>query len=146
MLQRDHFLYPRWRYWQQACHNPTSPSYPYIGARGIKVSGFKDFWAMVDYVETNLGPPPLGSGSRLARIDQKGDYAPGNLRWETGSQLVSRNRRSLKLAYNGKKQCLSAWCKELGLKRSTMYTRLRKYNWSVKRAFETPIREQRKNA
>lgn len=39
------------------------------------------------------------------------------------------------LEYNGKTQTLSDWCKELGLKRSIIWKRLKR-GWSVKDAFE----------
>lgn len=137
MKQKDHPLFARWRFWKQACYNPNCPNYPAIGARGVRV-GFDNFWAMATWVEDNLGLPPLGMSSKLARIDQDGDYAAGNLRWETGSELVSRSAHANIVEYKGRRQCLSAWAKELGFYPATLYNRINIYGWTIERALETP--------
>jgi hypothetical protein len=137
MKQNDHPLFARWRYWHQVCYNPNNNDYPKIGGQGIQVK-FDDFWDMANWVESNLGLPPLGSSSRLARIDQNGNYAPGNLRWETGSELVGRNSRSIQVTINGQTKCLNQWARESGLKMATVYNRIKRYGWSVERALTTP--------
>ena len=135
----EHPLYSRWRFWQQACYNSNSPNYRYAGAQGVKVK-FKNFWEMVDYIETELGQAPYGDNSRLTRINQKGHFAAGNLRWETPRELVSRNSRSVRIRYQGQTKCLREWAHELGMNPATLYTRIRIWNWPTKKAFETPIK------
>lgn len=135
MNQSAHPLYARWRFWGQVCNNSNNPSYKYVGAKGVKI-GFNSFWEMARYVEEHLGDPPLGSASRLARIDLDGDYAPGNLRWETGSELVSRSSHAVLLTYLGRTQCISAWAREAGVKRATIQNRLQKWGWPIERALE----------
>jgi hypothetical protein len=82
---------PEYRAWQAMkarCNNPNSKGYEYYGGRGIKVAApflvFEVFLA-----EVGFRPGPEYS---LDRIDNDGDYAPGNVRWalKTGQ---NRNRR-----------------------------------------------------
>ena len=65
------------------CRNPRNPSYPDYGERGIDVCeyyhDFQNWYADV------LDPWP---GLTLDRIDNDGNYEPGNLRW--ADRLVQR--------------------------------------------------------
>jgi hypothetical protein len=66
-------------------------SYPYYGGRGISVceswTGFAAFIA-----EMGIPPP----GAQIDRIDNDGNYEPGNCRWTTSAEN-SRNRSSTRL-------------------------------------------------
>src|SRR5208283_2249820 len=65
-------------------NNSKHKAYPYYGARGIKLY---DAWngddpaPFISYIEDNLGPKPKGKS--LDRINNEGNYEPGNLRWAT---------------------------------------------------------------
>ena len=81
--------YMAWHAMKQRCLNPKHAAYSRYGGRGIRVcdewrDNFQQF--LVD-----VGPRPDPSLS-LDRIDNDGDYRPGNVRWATRSQQA-RNRR-----------------------------------------------------
>jgi hypothetical protein len=84
---------PLWQTWQamkQRCYNPNDPRYKDWGGRGIKICAE---W-LTDYkaFEMYMGQRP--KGYTLDRIDNDGDYEPGNVRWSTPKeQCVNRRKR-----------------------------------------------------
>lgn len=80
-----------WRTMIQRCTNPKSHDWKYYGGRGIKVC---DRWLSFEYFATDMGKRPAQELS-LDRIDNNGNYEPGNCRWAT-KQQQSKNRRAPK--------------------------------------------------
>ena len=92
-----------WTSWQgmkKRCGNPRHEVFRYYGARGIKVcnrwiygahgrSGFQLF-----FLDMGRKPSPAHT---LDRIDNDGNYTPGNCRWATILEQ-NRNRRGVKLS------------------------------------------------
>jgi len=83
---------PEFRAWQHIkdrCLNPNSARYEYYGGRGIGIyPGWVDnFPAFLSHV----GERPSGDFS-IDRIDNEGDYTPGNLRWATKRQQMLNRR------------------------------------------------------
>jgi hypothetical protein len=67
------------------CTNPNVDNYKDYGGRGIKFlfTSFEQFFA-------EIGPRP--EGMTLDRIDNDGNYEPGNVRWATRSQQRQNQR------------------------------------------------------
>lgn len=86
-------LYRLWARINKRCHNPRAHNYRWYGGRGIKVwEGWRhDAGAFIEYVEQNLGPRPSPRHS-INRIDNDGDYAPGNIEWATPKQQAANRR------------------------------------------------------
>ena len=72
------------------CNNPKSDSYKYYGARGIKVC---DRWLIFENFLKDMGERP--ENLSIDRIDNDGDYEPGNCRWATSKVQASNKRRKI---------------------------------------------------
>jgi hypothetical protein len=83
-------IYCRWSSMKQRCFNPDHSSYPSYGQRGVTVCDEwrDDFLAFFGAT----GNPPRGMS--LDRINNDGNYEPGNVRWATPSTQTRNRRRS----------------------------------------------------
>lgn len=116
--------YVAWVSMKTRCHNPRSLNYRGYGSRGIKVCvrwlhSFANFLA-------DMGPRPSKLHS-LDRIDNDGNYNPGNCRWATHVEQQQNTRNNRRLTYNGETLCLSEWARRLGIGRTSLRCRLRHY-------------------
>jgi hypothetical protein len=115
------------------CANPRSGGYARYGGRGIVVC---ERWHSFENFFADMGERPSKRHS-LDRIDNEGNYEPGNCRWTT-SAVQSRNRRDNALySYGGRTMALCDWADESGLNRQTVYWRFRK-GWRGHRLFSRP--------
>jgi hypothetical protein len=79
---------------KQRCVNPRNKAFKNYGARGISVcEKWRDsFQSFLD--DVGLRPDPKLT---IDRINNDGNYEPGNVRWATRSQQNLNTRRRLKL-------------------------------------------------
>jgi hypothetical protein len=96
---RGHPLYTKWDSMKQRCYNPNAAKYPSYGARGISVSDeWRDsFVSFYDYMMAL--PNAMRPDYTIDRIDNEGDYEPGNVRWasrhtQQANQGISNKNKS----------------------------------------------------
>ncbi len=128
-------VYQVWRNMIARCCNPKARGYKHYGGRGITVcdrwintdSGFRDFESDVGCLST--------PEHTLGRINNDGNYEPGNVRWET-QKVQCRNKRTNRLVtWNGETLCVKDWAGRLGLSESGFKWRLKR--WPLQEAMQT---------
>lgn len=93
-----HPLRHTWQGMLDRCENPRNARYARYGARGITVcERWHDIRLFVQDIEREIGLRPsrcaeCGGKYSLDRIDNDGDYEPGNVRWATSSVQNSNKK------------------------------------------------------
>lgn len=73
---------------KQRCTNPKAPNYQYYGGRGIK---YCERWEKFENFLADMGVRP--EGMSIERMDNDGDYEPGNCKWATQVEQVHNSTR-----------------------------------------------------
>lgn len=83
-------IYQVWSAMKERCGNPRNKSYADYGGRGIRVC--EPWLASFETFLADMGERPVGTS--IDRIDNEGNYEPGNCRWATASQQRMNRRDS----------------------------------------------------
>lgn len=132
--------YSTWSSMISRCTNKNEFSFKNYGGRGISVcsrwlNSFESF--LMDMGER----PP---GCSIDRMDNNGNYEPGNCRWSTDVEQC-RNKRSNKLiTCHGEIKCLADWLDVFNLSRCIYEGRIRRGWTDVEAITSTRPRHKRK--
>ena len=118
----------------QRCYDKNSHAYGRYGARGINVC---EKWQTFEGFYEDMGDRP--EGMSLERKDNNGDYCLENVVWAAAKAQANNRRSNRILEHNGRKQTMTQWAEEVGLKPQTLWARLEVSGWSVQKALETAI-------
>lgn len=129
-----HRHYKRWWGMIDRCSNKKNPSYAHYGGRGIKVC---ERWLDINNYIADL-PDGYFEGAEIDRIDNNGDYEPGNVRWATTSENCDNRRTRHSIEFMGQAKSITAWAKDIGINEATLRDRLFTSNWSIEKAITTP--------
>lgn len=97
-------------------------SHPNYAGRGITVC---DRWSKFEDFHADMGDPP--PGMTIDRLDNDGDYEPGNCRWATYQQQADNRRNTVWLTLCGERLLLADACAKYGVDRRSVYNRVQ-YN------------------
>lgn len=124
------------------CTDVKSKDYPSYGGRGISVHPRWRKYMEFRYDVWDLYKP----GLHIERINNNGNYEPGNVKWATRSEQA-RNRRSNRIIeFNGQKRPLIEWCVMFGVERWQRVQMRLDMGWSASDAFFAPkVRGSTKN-
>lgn len=115
--KKEHPLYLSWMHMIARCECPTDKAYPSYGGRGIKVC---ERWHDINAFIADMGERPKGMS--IDRINNDGNYEPGNCRWATALEQAGNKRRSIRI--DG--MCLMQKCRQVGIKYSSALYRVKK--------------------
>jgi len=99
-------------------------------ARGITVC---ERWHQFENFLADMGECP--KGMEIDRIDNDGNYEPGNCRWVTRVVNQSNRRVSINVTFNGVTQTLKQWSDQLGISYQNLRYRIQG-GWSTEEAFK----------
>ena len=128
--------YQAWRHMKDRCHNPKSQRFDRYGGRGIVVCeewrrSFEAFFSCV-------GNRPSPNHS-IERLDNDGNYEPGNVVWATRDQQNANKSTSRIIEYDGRRMTLAQWASQLGIGTKTLSHRIDVAGMTVSEAFTKPI-------
>ena len=127
--------YRIWNLMKQRCLNQNDAAYSFYGGRGIQVC--KRWHEFDNFFDDMSEPPP---GLTLERIDNDGPYSPENCIWATRQRQANNRSSTIALTYNGQTQSLADWARQRDLPYQTLWTRLYRYRWSMKKSLTEPLR------
>jgi len=133
-----------WLKMKGRCYDPRNEWFHRYGGRGIQVCELfrNDFSAFLSVV--GFRPPR----KTIDRINNDGHYScgscsqcvvnrwPMNVRWATIDEQNGNKSTSTVIEFNGKRQALFLWAKEIGICQSSLRKRLRK--WPLEKALTLP--------
>lgn len=127
-------LKPEWRAWMEMRRRcrPSSKKYRHnYSDRGIVVcarweDSFFNFFH-------DVGPRPSPQHS-LDRIDNDGNYEPGNVRWATVQEQNQNRSNTLKFTRDGVTRTLREWADDAGVPYVKAWDRIKRRGWSLEEA------------
>jgi hypothetical protein len=120
-----------WSNMKDRCRNPNNIQWKDYGGRGIRVC---ERWKSYKNFADDMGPRP--TGTLIDRIDNDGDYEPGNCRWSTHKAQCRNTRSNRILEFEGTRLCIADWANVKGWPEHVIDNRLRR-GWSVERTLTT---------
>ena len=134
-------FYFTWRGIVARCTDPNHQAYAQYGGRGIK---FYEAWlsdpaAFSEYISQL--PDSGRKGYTLDRINNDGNYEPGNLRFASMPEQQRNRQNTHNITHQGKTQCLESWADEYGILSGTLYRRL-KLGWPMEKALTQRVRRR----
>lgn len=136
---------PEWRIWiglQDRCDSHKNEAFEDYGGRGIFVcERWREFSAFFEDMKHR--PSPLYS---IERKDNNGPYSPENCKWATRDEQNNNKRNNAFIEFNGERRTIAQWSESLGIKRTTITARLRRYGYSVEEVLSIQDFRPRENA
>lgn len=131
--------YRVWATMLARCRTPSQTSYKNYGGRGIRVC---ERWNLFENFLADMGESL--PGKEIDRIDNDGDYDPGNCRWVSPKENGRNKRNNIVLSYNGQSKFLLEWSAILKIPITTLYARIR-IGWPTDKVLGTPLDKNKSN-
>ena len=123
-------IYRIWIGMRRRCLDSSDKDWKNYGQRGITVC---PQWGDFQTFYRDMGEPPTRRHT-LDRVDNSGPYSPKNCRWATPLEQSSNKRTNIHIITPKGEMTIAQAAVAFGIKRSTLYARLRRYGWEVEKA------------
>jgi len=134
--------YNIWAHIKHRCFNEKNGSYASYGGRGITMC---DSWKnSFEQFLKDVGRRPSNLYS-IDRINNDGNYEPGNVRWATRLVQQNNTRFNKLITFQGEVKTASQWTRQYGLTPSTLKHRLNR-GWDIESALTTKPQKKNKAA
>lgn len=118
------YLYRTWSHIKGRCRNENDASFKNYGGRGIKLFvGWNGFIPFMKYIHENLGERPIKHS--IDRINNDGDYEPGNVKWSTQEEQANNKRNNRVITINDETKTFNQWCRERNIPSATVWNRIK---------------------
>lgn len=112
--------YNTWKSMWARIRNPSETNRLYYTSRGI---GVCDRWkSFLNFLE-DMGERPSTTHS-IDRINNQGNYEPGNCRWATRQEQMDNTRRNRYVSLDGVTKTIAQWSRESGVHQAVIRSRL----------------------
>lgn len=125
-------IYAAWAGMMDRCSQSNEIAIANYSGRGIAVC---ERWHDFANFLADMGEKPPRTS--LDRIDNNGNYEPGNCRWATMRQQSRNKRNNRILEYDGESHCLTEWSEIVGINTSTLWARINR-GWPIGEALTKP--------
>jgi hypothetical protein len=129
--------YNTWVHIKRRCENPNTPFYHRYGGRGIKLC---ERWQVFENFFADMGLRPAHCSS-IDRINNDGDYEPGNCRWATTKEQSRNTSANVRITVDGKQVGVTDLAERLGVDAKMVQQRVRHglaEKWDLDRLFTPP--------
>lgn len=138
---------PTYRSWQNMvarCTQPSNPAFAYYKKRKITLC---DRWRIgneekggFEYFLEDMGERPLENNYTIERINNAGNYEPGNCRWATRREQANNRITNVTFEYEGRLFTMAELARHTGVSKELLRARLcrSKLPWTVTGAVITP--------
>lgn len=129
-------VYSAWKNMVARCTQPSYPSFEQYRGRGITIC---ERWRTFQNFLDDMGERPSAAHS-IDRIDNDGNYEPGNVRWATKQEQANNRATNVLVHYRGRDFTLAELARETGVSKEIIRSRLRrsKKQWTVEGALSLP--------
>jgi hypothetical protein len=115
--------YAAWRDMMRRCFDEKHRSWTNYGGRGITVCAE---WSAYSAFLAAVGRRPSRHHS-LDRVDNSGNYEPGNVRWATLAEQHRNTRRTHFIEFGGERLPMTDWARRFGIDPKSVYNGVRRH-------------------
>lgn len=114
-------LHNTWLRMKARVSNRNNKRYERYGGRGITMCDdwFNSYESFRDWAKAN----GYNENFTIERVDVNGNYEPNNCTWIPFAEQANNRTTTIWVEWEGRKQNIAQWAKELGFNRGTLYDR-----------------------